>query len=291
MIFGVDVASAGVSKPVSWARAKAEGPISFALMRSNWGTVPDTVFLREWDRLRDAGLVAGAHMFLRFRTVRHGAAPTPAEQTETMIKTLASRIAKGRDLPPCIDVEFPGKGAVEMEMTPEELLDGIRVSWNILRDEYGAPPMIYTSGRVWKEDLDDIAAPELLESPLWLARYPFNEGEPAVRDPVRVSRVDPPVPAPWGDEETWFIHQYQGDAIEMPGFSPTEKVDMNRFHAVAKGDSGGNIRWIQRRLGMATQTGTLDDVTETAIRQFQSGRGLVVDGVVGPRTFTALCWE
>jgi peptidoglycan hydrolase-like protein with peptidoglycan-binding domain len=65
---------------------------------------------------------------------------------------------------------------------------------------------------------------------------------------------------------------------------------MNRFHAVARGDSGGNVRWIQRRLGLPSQSGKLDTATETALRAFQAENGLTVDGVVGPKTFAALAW-
>lgn len=289
MIFGVDAASAGVKKEVSWSRTKAETPASFALLRAAWGVKPDAIFPREWDRARAAGLVRGAYLFLRFRTRKNGAAPSPAAQAKAMVAALAGRIDRGRDLPPALDVEFPGEGAKETQLTPAQLLDGVRVSWKILADEYGVAPLIYTSRRVWKEDLADQPAPDLVESPLWLARYPFKEG-PAVRDPVRVTKVAPAVPPPWGDAQSWFIHQYQGDAVAVPGFAPTEKVDMNRFHAVTRGDRGDNVRWIQRRLGMATASGIIDDATDAALRAFQGKKGLTVDGVIGPKTFAALCW-
>ena len=38
------------------------------------------------------------------------------------------------------------------------------------RDYYGVAPIIYTSARVWQEDLANLPAPDLAESPLWLKR-------------------------------------------------------------------------------------------------------------------------
>jgi len=290
MIFGVDTASVAGNTNVSWTRAKAEGPISFVFIRSNWGIKPDRFFEREWDRMKAAGLVAGAYMFLRFRTDKHGAAPSPRAQAEAMVDIVKDRIEPGKDFPPALDVEFPGKGAVETRMTAAQLLDGVREAWNVLKDEFGAAPIVYTSGRVWREDLKNLPAPDLTDSPLWLARYPFKAGKPAIRDAVRAAKVDPPVPTPWGDKNAWFIHQYQGDAIDMPGF-PTGNVDMDRFNAVASADRGGHVEWIQRRLGMSSRSGKFDAQTEAEVRRFQQTARLTVDGVVGPRTFAALSWH
>jgi peptidoglycan hydrolase-like protein with peptidoglycan-binding domain len=98
-------------------------------------------------------------------------------------------------------------------------------------------------------------------------------------------KLDPPVPPPWGDAGNWWIHQYQGDATNFPGFSGN--VDMNRFNVAFKGARGARVRWIQRRLGV-TENGAFDAATEGAVRAFQDDNDLVSDGVVGPRTFAYL---
>jgi GH25 family lysozyme M1 (1,4-beta-N-acetylmuramidase) len=289
MIFGIDTASVAGNTNVSWTRAKAEGPISFAILRAAWGTSKDSFFQSEWDSLESAGLVAGAYLFLRFKTERFGPAPAPAQQVQTYLDVVDQRLEPQRDLPPIIDVEFPGKGRIETGLTAAQLLDGVRDAWQRLASHFGVAPIIYTSGRVWREDLDDLPAPDLVDSALWLARYPFDKNLPAVRDPVRASELAPQVPSPWADPQTWFIHQYQGDAVQMPGF-PTGNVDMNRFHVASKGDDGGHVRWIQRRLGV-TENGVFDDATQAAVRALQTSAGLVVDGIVGPRTFVRLAWK
>jgi GH25 family lysozyme M1 (1,4-beta-N-acetylmuramidase) len=286
----MDTASVAGNKDVSWQRAKAEGPINFAFLRAAWGMSPDAFFEQQWDPLKNADIVAGVYLLLRFRTERFGEAPTPAAQAQEWLKILNGRLEAKKDFPPALDVEFPGKGAVETGLSASQLLDGVREAWKILADHFGAAPIIYTSGRVWRDDLDSLPAPDLTESPLWLARYEFKEGLPAVRDPGTVAKMAPPVPPPWADGENWFIHQYQGDATSLPGF-PIGRVDMNRFHVVMKGDSGGNVSWAQRRLGMAEPTGVFDDNTETKLRAFQSANGLSVDGVLGPRTFAHLAWN
>ena len=289
MIFGMDTASIAQNKDVSWQRAKAEGPISFAFLRAAWGTSTDTFFLQQWDPLKRAGIVAGVYVFLRFRTEKHGEAPDPTTQAKAWIEILKDRIEAKKDLPPAIDVEFPGKGAAETGLKANQLLDGVREAWQVLADHFGVPPIIYTSGRVWRDDLENLPAPDLIESPLWLALYLCQSGKPAVRDAARVAKSSPKVPLPWGDKEAWFIHQYQGDAISLPGF-PSGNVDMNRFHVITRGDSGGNVSWAQRRLGMGEQTGNFDDATEAKLRAFQSENGLSVDGVLGPKTFARLAW-
>jgi GH25 family lysozyme M1 (1,4-beta-N-acetylmuramidase) len=61
MILGVDAASVAGNKNINWTAAKAAG-LSFAILRSNYGDQQDTMFAREWDRIREAGLVRGAYL-------------------------------------------------------------------------------------------------------------------------------------------------------------------------------------------------------------------------------------
>ncbi|NJM69747.1 MAG: peptidoglycan-binding protein [Scytonema sp. RU_4_4] len=58
------------------------------------------------------------------------------------------------------------------------------------------------------------------------------------------------------------------------------------------GDTGSSVRALQRLLvsnGYFVQTdGVFGALTESAVRAFQSSRGLVADGIVGPRTWAVL---
>jgi lysozyme len=284
---GIDTASVADNHNPDWARARSQVPMDFAIIRANYGTAPDRVFRRDWPKIKTAGLVRGAYLFLRFPHSRWGRPASPVAQARAFIATVG-RLDQS-DLPPSLDVEFPGSRR-ETGMTARQLLDGVREAWRTLRDHYEVPPIIYTSARVWREDLDNLPAPDLVESPLWLARYPFPKG-PAVYDPRRLAgrRFNLPVPPPWGDATNWWIHQYQGDAVRLPGF-PTGNVDMNRFNVTTRGMTGDRIRWVQRRLSIP-QSGTFDAATEAALRAFQGRKGIPANGVVDPRTFAFLCWS
>lgn len=286
MIFGMDVASVDDNKDASWARAKAHGPISFAIVRASWGATPDGTFPVYWPALKATGLTRGAYMFLRFP--RDGTQPDPPDKQAKACVEIVGELER-TDLPIVLDVEFPGRGRVETGMSAQDALDWVRAAWNELRAAYDTAPIIYTSARVWKEDLLDLAADDLTDSPLWLARYYWNEKLPAIRDPAAFQggQHDPPVPEPWGDATNWWIHQYQGDAVQLPGFSST--VDMNRFNATLNGDTGDRVRWLQRRMGIA-ESGTFDSATSAAVVAHQTQRALVPDGIVGPKTFASLCW-
>jgi lysozyme len=290
--FGVDTASTDRNLRADWARAKAQVPLEFAIVRANWGTSRDSEFLHHWPKLKAAGLVRGAYLFLRFphptSDKRYGRPASPVAQARAFIERVPS-LDHG-ELPPSLDVEFPDPGRKATGMTARQVLDGVRAAWEALRDHYGVPPIIYTSHRVWCDDLGNLPAPDLIESPLWLTPYIEQRRRPAIYDPRRFAggRRNPRVPSPWGDATNWWIHQYQGDATGLPGFRGI--VDMNRFNVTARGATGDRVRWLQRRLGIAP-SGTFDAATEQALRVFQSSKGVTADGVVGPRTFAYLCWS
>lgn len=282
MFLGVDVASVDGNKPIDWQAAKRAG-CRFAIIRGTYVEWADPTWRAEHDRARAAGLLVGAYLFPDMRAVSPDA-QVAAFSTAVPIDAI--------DLPPVLDVEFPG-GIAKTGRTRADLLDWIRRAVAALRRSYDAAPMIYTSARVWDgTDADSLAAskstpPELVDCPLWLARYPY-----AYRTAAHVGDADalprPTSPAAWGPDACW-IHQYQGDAVGLPGFSST--VDLNRFFALALGDKGSRVRWAQQRIGMAEGTpGVFDGVMEDAVRRWQGAKGLLVDGVIGPASFARL-WK
>jgi GH25 family lysozyme M1 (1,4-beta-N-acetylmuramidase) len=284
VIFGIDEASVDGNKKADWVRARDQGEIRFAIIRSNYGTWEDTAFKRDWPKIKAAGLVRGPYLFLRYGT---GKGFDPVAQAKALIKTVGP-LGPG-DLPPTLDVEFPG-GRAKTGLTVKQCMAATRAAWKVLKDYYGVAPIIYTSARVWHEDLHDAPASDLIESPLWVTRYlPRTPAKaPFARDAkfFAKGRFDPRVPTPWGDRTNWWIHQYQGDARGFPGFL---QVDMNRFNTMSSGASGDRVKWVQRRLGVP-ESGTFDTATALALRALKQKVGLPASDVVDPRTFAFLCW-
>jgi len=292
---------------IDWSKMKTRG-LSYGIIRAAFGTEPDSQFSENWALMKKAGVVRGAYLFLRFPFKQIGSSkpPSPKMQAEAVCKIVGP--LEPPDYPISLDVEFPGEGQPGTGMTKKQLLGGVLEAWNILRDKYGVAPVIYTSARVWFDDLGNPAVPPaVIESPLWLARYAFDPGT-AVLEADKV--MYPPVPPPWAgtdpksiiyrgmpySNDNWFLHQYMGDAkvpsIISLGF-PKGDIDLNRMRPIAKGATGEKVRWVQRRLGLPKTKvdGKFGPVTDTAVRRMQEVKpDLVADGIVGPRTFAYLCW-
>lgn len=298
-IIGIDTASVAENKKIVWVKAKAGG-ITYAIIRAAWGMTVDTDFAKNWPLLAKAGIVRGAYLFLRFPKDGHPA-PSPAVQAERCCQIVGK--LQLNDLPISLDVEFPGAGRASTGMTAAQLLAGVRDAWNVLKKNYGVAPIIYTSGRVWLDDLNNLSAPWANESLLWLAKYSYKAG-PAVMSPGNIK--DPPVPPPWAgtdpttttwrgtpySTDNWFLHQYQGDAVRAPGM-PSGNEDMNRFRPMQKCASGERVKWVQRRLGFkgANVDGKFGPMTDKAVRALQASKiDLVVDGIITPRVVAYLCW-
>jgi lysozyme len=236
-------------------------------------------------------MTRGAYLFLRFpRLDASGvvhSAPAPADQA-AFLTGILPRLSTG-DLPPAIDVEFPGRGALDTghpPMTPDALINGVVEAVGVIRACYRVWPMIYTSARVWEEDLANLLAPVLSSCHLWLGGgYPYKSG-PAVLAPGAISW--PTIPPPWGKrgDNSCLIHQYQGDATGLAGAGGT--VDLNRWNVLARGCRPSRlVAWVQGQLRLP-QTGDFDAATEAEVKVFQKLAGLQADGLVGPKTYARL---
>lgn len=290
-MIGLDLASVDGNGHVGMSPAKAAG-IRFVISRASYGywdkshrawvITADRAHVGNMQAARMDDLLVGAYMF-----PIPGASQTPEEQV--VVFRDAVNAAGGIDFPPILDIEFPG-GVKSTGHDRAELLAWIVRAVVAVRAAFGVSPMLYTSARVLDgEDddslnLDTASHPELSDCTLWLARYPFKTRIPAV---LHEPSGAPPTPA---EGAGWWIWQYQGDALGVPGFTAT--VDLNKFNVTRLGDRGAHVAWLQRRLGMAEGTpGVFDDATEAAVRVHQAANGLSVDGVVGPATFARIAWS
>lgn len=289
-VLGIDYASVDGNKAPDLGKAKKAG-LRYAIVRATYGLTMDSALQRDWKALAKAGVVRGAYMF---PVMAHNRAPEPQIARFVEAVNKAGGLIPVVDLPPVLDVEFP-KGIEATGMTRLKCLDWVLRAVTLLEDAFDCHPIIYTSARVWDGededslDADRVPVPDLVECPLWLARYPYrlkiaSHHRPEERDGLRI----PPVPAQLGDANDVWFHQYQGDAIGFPGFTST--VDLNRFFPLSLGAKGDRVRTIQRKLQIKVD-GVWGPKTDAAVRAFQRARGLVEDdGMVGPRTFAALAW-
>ncbi len=294
MTFGIDYAGVDSNRPPNFSALKGAGA-SFCFIRASyafhipvhnaWIVQGDPTFSRDWEPLKASGLIRGAYMFPVIQ-----AAQSATEQAEIFKHAVdaAGGLRPGIDFPPCLDIEFPGKGIDDTGLDRAGVLAWLSSVTTQLTRLFGCPPLLYTSGRVWNDtDADCLGNPpaplSMAPCPLWLARYTYKTRLPAVLPPPE--GPPPPVPGPWGDSDNYWFHQDQGDALGVPGFSST--VDISRFNSGPL--HGDRARWVQRRLNVSAD-GSFGPQSLAALRTFQSTHGLIADGIVGPKTFCALAW-
>ena len=76
-----------------------------------------------------------------------------------------------------------------------------------------------------------------------------------------------------------------------PEDRPVSVVTLDPRRAMLRrGDHGASVIELQQMLGIAA-TGVFDHATEAAVKAYQSRKGLKVDGLVGPKTWTLLLSE
>jgi len=282
---GPDYASVDANAVPNFPAAKHAGA-RFVIVRAIYGRplgltdnkspFRDPVWVRDKAAIKAAGLGRGAYLFICYP--KSGVyTPPPEEQAQAYIDYVT--LDRDQDFVPMVDVEEASDILGSTAMYDWTL----RVC-RVLRAHFGVWPGIYSSARAWTENLKGHAAGLLINCPLWIAKpWPW-----AIRTPVHLDGApayDPtPIPA-WGDQ--WFFYQYQGDALDWPGFTRT--VDANRFNVLSKGAKGDSVKWAQQRLKV-TADGLFGPNTETAVKELQRKHGLTVDGVIGVATFAPLCW-
>ncbi len=279
---GIDYASVDENQPPDVLKARAAG-VKFAIVRGAYTIGPKSVADTHMARDRNAwgaqpgssARIPGAFgSYVIFGWAAND--PPVIEQARAFIAAYGRRLPG--ELPPTMDVEFPF-GRAASGRTPQEIINELESGYVILREHYSVV-MTYTSTRLWREDLDNIDAPWLAESPLWIKTpYVYKAGNKPHPEACPATVGD--LPKPWmsADSAGAWVHQYQGDAKGYPGFTST--VDCNRFvpFVTSAETSDARVAWIKRRLATYNCSDLL---------QLQRVFGLQLDGVIGPATFSYL---
>lgn len=281
-MIGADYASLDEEKgQPDLTKAKVDGNLSFCIVRGMEGTTPDEDYHANVMACSGQSLPCSPYLLLKF-----GGDSAPEQQVDDFTTFIGPQT--GRSLIPCIDVEIPG-GRSTTGLTAAEALAWLQRAWAALKTWCGAPPLIYTSAEFWADPdgMNGLPAPWIADSGLWVKYWPYPVDSTAQYDPkVIASLGNPAIPTPWGSQ--FVIQQYQGDAINYPGFPST--VDLNRCLLVSYGAQGDTVKWIQKRVGV-TPDGIFGPQTKTAVMTFQTAHGLKADGIVGYDTKSVLSWH
>lgn len=127
--------------------------LQFVYIKATEGmSIADEDFQGNWQKADEVGLYRGAyHFYIPWKD--------PKIQAQRFIN--AVRLQKG-DLPPVLDFE---KGT--SAYSKEQVIENLRIWLQIVENQYGVKPIIYTNGDFYKRYIKG----NLDEYPLWIAEY------------------------------------------------------------------------------------------------------------------------
>jgi lysozyme len=293
MMLGIDVSH--YTEARNWQDLADHG-IRFAFVKATEGaTVTDNLFDRHWQGLHDAGVPCGAYHY-----AHPGSDPaTQAAHFHAVVGDL-----RAKDLQPVLDLEV-GDG-----QPAGNVLDWTLKFAQEAEARFQAQLIIYTGG-FWRNQLGNPASPALGTRRLWTARY---GGQPIP-------------PQPWSTWSIWQfsdgLHSAPPEAAVLKcncdwdrladGLSVDDLTVAANPLSKASGPvqpvapvpwpgrfftfpatppvSGDDVRQWQAQMGKRGWTlnanGVYDADSRTACVSLQRQDGLVVDGIVGSKTWQA----
>lgn len=176
---------------INWGNVAAAG-YRFAVIRASIGNYyTDPRFYVNWEGAKEVGLLVSAYHVL--------VPDRPADsQTEHLLDTLDGRRS---DIPLVLDVEL-SRG-----VSPEEITATLQTCADLIEEEDGRKPVIYTARWFW--DFNVLDEPNWIEYDLWVAHYGVDA---------------PSLPSSWDE---WRFWQYS-DQGQVPGISGA--ADLNWFN-------------------------------------------------------------
>jgi lysozyme len=265
---GLDTSNMAGNTRCNWEDVRDAG-YSFVVFRaSGWDNGPftDRTFLREYDRAKSVGLVTGAYCI---PNLAHAVGPQIAEYCKSV------RLGPG-DLPPVLDIE----GIRRNNIHPAVAVERMRECADRLRQYFGVEFMLYSSARLFREELLDHPDVRHLQG-CWLWMVWWRKSSPDGIYPT------PRVIAGLGEDRDWDMHQTTGTTRGIPGLNGA--VDRNRWHTMRHGAAGDRVAKVQRRLGVA-EDGLFGRQSADALALFQIHRGLAPTGELDVTTFARLAW-
>lgn len=188
---GVDISS--YQADIDMNRLKQQG-IAFVYIKASEGSsLQDSRFRENWDNAKEANLLSGAYHFFSY--------DSPGKtQAENFIDAVGTDMKGG--LLPVVDVEYYG----DKEGNPplkEDVIRELSAFLDVLQQQYGVKPMIYTRSDIYKKYLEGTFD----SYPFWISSL-YN-------------------PINWSYHGDWYIWQYLNRGI-LEGYEGGEKyIDLN----------------------------------------------------------------
>lgn len=186
--FGIDVSQ--YNGEIDWAKVKsqtkAKKPIEFVIVRATVGVDRDTEYTENYVGAKKNNLIVGSYHYYRPNE-------SSVKQFENFLKT--AKVVRG-DIIPVVDIE--AKSSVQ---SMNSLKAGLRNFIDLVEQEYGVKPIIYTKLSMWKNHLRE----DFSDCKLWVAAYSnHRRGDETVKNAA--------------------IHQFTKGIRNVPGI-PSKYVD------------------------------------------------------------------
>ena len=190
-IIGVDVSAYQANIDMNKLK---EQNIKFIYIKATEGSKKqDDRFAQNWENAKNADLLSGAYHFFSYDS-------EGKTQAENFIQTVGDDI-QGRLLP-VVDVEYYG----DKEQNPPNKADVVRelrVFLDILEEQYGVKPLIYTRADIYNNYLKG----EFDQYKKWISSFY--------------------TPISWNYKDEWYIWQYLNRG-QLEGYTGGEKyIDLN----------------------------------------------------------------
>lgn len=148
-VHGIDVSH--YQRRIDWQQVATQD-VHFAFVKASEGqSMNDSIFCKNWDAIKSAGITRGAYHFFR--------PGVPADlQAWNFLSTVT---LEHGDLPPVLDVEVTD-GYPDAKLT-----QGVKTWLDIVENAYKVKPIVYSNQKFYNRYL----AEDFSDFPIWIARY------------------------------------------------------------------------------------------------------------------------
>ena len=268
---GIDVAKwQGV---IDWAKVKKAGVKLAILKITQKNSAIEGAFERNYAGCKAQSIPVGGYRYVYARTVT---------EAQKEARALVS-VLKGWEMPCGVWLDMEDQSLVKCGKST--LAAVIEAERKILAAA-GYTVGVYCN-QYW---YNSVLPSHSISLPWWIAKYGSNNGRKQSPPKIRQGQTL----YGWQYTSKGRVSGVSGavdlDAVYVA--PPGMKKDSEALPTLRKGDRGEYVRYLQQLLnakGCQLQADGIWGVqTDTAVRNFQYKAGLVVDGIVGPKTWAAL---